>query len=167
MSMKSFDKFCERMIVSEPGTEKEIYDERQKQQRTRLTVEALAIYAVMSFLLAAVNETLVGWCDGSVPVMVVCMALAYMWWIIRNGSKGSLFGVTGKSTKYTAVITLIWIPFLFLEYVLPLLTGEKSVISDGKLSGDFLIAAAFVIFILSAVLILVLYSVEKRRGKTD
>ena len=46
MSLKSFDKFCERMILAEPGSEKEIYDERQKQIRTQLTVEALTVFEI-------------------------------------------------------------------------------------------------------------------------
>lgn len=57
MSLKSFDKFCERMILAEPGSEKEIYDERQKQIRTQLTVEALTVFGAMSMLAVMINET--------------------------------------------------------------------------------------------------------------
>jgi len=56
MSMKSFDKFCERIILAEPGSQKEIFDERQRQQRTQLTVEALLIYCAASALCVLLNE---------------------------------------------------------------------------------------------------------------
>lgn len=49
MSMKSFDKFCERIILAEPGSQKEIFDERQRQQRTQLTVEALRCVGTVCF----------------------------------------------------------------------------------------------------------------------
>ena len=41
MSLKSFDKFCERLILSEPGSQKEVFDERQNVMRSRLAIEAL------------------------------------------------------------------------------------------------------------------------------
>ena len=56
MSMKSFDKFCEKMILGEPGSEKEIYDERQTQLRTHILVQSLVIYAIASALCVVLNE---------------------------------------------------------------------------------------------------------------
>lgn len=56
MSMKSFDKFCEKMILGEPGSEKEIFDERQKQLRTHILVQSLVIYAIASALCVVLNE---------------------------------------------------------------------------------------------------------------
>ncbi len=50
MSMKSFDKFCERLILAEPGSEKEVFDERQRLIQQRLAVEALLIYVGVTLI---------------------------------------------------------------------------------------------------------------------
>lgn len=59
MSMKSFDKFCERMITAEPGSEKEIFDERQNVMRMRLAIEALLICVGLIFINSIIAETII------------------------------------------------------------------------------------------------------------
>ena len=95
MSMKSFDKFCERIILAEPGSQKEIFDERQRQQRTQLTVEALLIYCAAAALCVLMNEVF-GFLESSFSGMVFIAAAAFLWWNIRALVKGCLFGVSGK-----------------------------------------------------------------------
>lgn len=56
MSLKSFDKFCERMILAEPGSQKEIFDERQKIVRSRITIEALLIFGCSAILNCMIME---------------------------------------------------------------------------------------------------------------
>lgn len=44
MSMKSFDKLCRDILIGDPYAEREIFDERQKLFRLKLSVEALLIF---------------------------------------------------------------------------------------------------------------------------
>lgn len=76
MSMKSFDKFCERIILAEPGSQKEIFDERQRQQRTQLTVEALLIYCAAAALCVLMNEVF-GFLESSFSGMVFIAAARF------------------------------------------------------------------------------------------
>lgn len=161
MSLKSFDKFCERMILAEPGNEKEVYDERQKQIRTQLTVEALTVFGAMSMLAVMINETDLQWCEGCFPVMVLCAALSYGWWVIRNAVKGSLFGISGKGVKYAAIITLVYSP-IYEILILPDNLGTLSFIENGKLTTETLVMFSLLLMIVFAIITLVLYSRKKR-----
>ena len=149
------------MILAEPGSEKEIYDERQKQIRTQLTVEALTVFGAVSMLAVAINETAYPWCEGCFPVMVLCAALSYGWWVIRNAIKGSLFGVSGKGVKYTAILMLIYSPI----YEILLLPDERETISfieNGKLTTEAVVTFSLLLMIVFAIITLVLYSRKKR-----
>ena len=166
MSLKSFDKFCERMILAEPGNEKEVYDERQKQIRTQLTVEALTVFGAMSMLAVMINETDLQWCEGCFPVMVLCAEISYGWWVIRNAVKGSLFGISGKGVKYAAIITLIYSP-IYEILILPDNLGTFSFIENGKLTTETLVMFSLLLMIVFAIITLVLYSRKKRSEAAD
>lgn len=165
MSMKSFDKFCENIILGEPASQKEIFDERQKQQRTQLTVEALIVYAVMSAIAVMLNEIGYQWCEGNFELMVLCMALCLLWWVIRNASKGSLFGVSGKGTLYSAIISLIWVPYYISTFFL---NPERAfaVVRSGMLSNEFVVSTAFVFYFAAAFVTLILKIRENKREKS-
>lgn len=166
MSLKSFDKFCERMILAEPGNEKEVYDERQKQIRTQLTVEALTVFGAMSMLAVMINETDLQWCEGCFPVMVLCAAISYGWWVIRNAVKGSLFGISGKGVKYAAIITLVYSP-IYEILILPDNLGTLSFIENGMLTTETLVMFSLLLMIVFAIITLVLYSRKKRSEAAD
>ncbi len=163
MSMKSFDKFCENIILGEPASQKEIFDERQKMQRTQLTAEALIVYAVMSAIAVMLNEIGYQWCEGNFELMVLFMALCLLWWVIRNASKGSLFGVSGKGTQYSAIISLIWVP-LYTFFLNP--EKKFTVVSNGMLSDEFVVSTALVIYFVAAIIVLVLKIRENKRDKS-
>lgn len=166
MSMKSFDKFCENMILGEPASQKEIFDERQKQQRTQLTLEALLVYAVMSALAVMVNESFYTWCAGDFEAMVFCMSLSFLWWVIRNAAKGSLFGVTGKGTQYSAMFSLIW--GLFYVFAFFLDSDEKfAVARDGRLTEKFTVCAAFAIYFIADIVVLAVKIRENKLEKAE
>lgn len=95
MSLKSFDKFCENIILGEPSSQKQIFDERQNILRSRLITEALIIFAVLSALNTMVMDAGAMWCEGYFAPMVLSAALCLLWWLIRCSAKGVLFGVNG------------------------------------------------------------------------
>ncbi len=166
MSLKSFDKFCEKMILAEPGSEKEVYDERQKQIRTQLTIEALKVYGAMSMLAVMINEMAYTWCENCFPVMVLCAALAFGWWVIRNAVKGSLFGVSGNSMKYMALTIVIETPvYAFLS--MPDEGENVWWIKDGMLSTHLVIIISIVIYAICGAVVLAIYYKNKRSDKNN
>ena len=157
MSMKSFDKFCERIILAEPGSQKEIFDERQRQQRTQLTVEALLIYCAAAALCVLMNEVF-GFLESS--GMVFIAAAAFLWWNIRALVKGCLFGVSGKQGIYSTVVALAEIP-LWIIFLYP--DGQPvQIIVNGTLSIFIVVTAGFSLYVVTNVIALAAYIRNKK-----
>ncbi len=171
MSLKSFDKFCEDMILGKGGSEKEIFDERQNQMRTKLTIEALVVYIASVLINSFIMELLYQWCESFCLPMVLFAAICYIYWIVRNAAKGSLFGVKGThSAKYTAFILMLE-SFLFaFKYIFPILENEQGYFfSEGKATNDFICAIIFVVVFVSGIMIIILakrYD-KKMKGEVD
>ena len=164
MSLKSFDKFCEDMILGKTGSEKEIFDERQNQVRTKLTIEALVVYIASVLVNSFIMELLYQWCESFCIPMVLLAAICYLYWIVRNAVKGSLFGVKGtRSAKYTAFIMMLE-SFLFsFSYIFPEIGEEQGYFfSEGKATNDFICAVIFaVVFVVGVVI----FALAKRYDK--
>lgn len=165
MSMKSFDKFCEKIILGEPGSEKEIFDERQKLQRLHLTVEALVVYGALSAVAVMLNETANPYCDSSFMLMVICMAAGYLWWVIRSAAKGCLFGVSGKGTFTGAIILLCDVGCL-LMYAEPF-SGSMVWLTSRGMSDSLAVMIAGVLIAISSLIIFVMWAREKKLKKED
>lgn len=159
MSMKSFDKFCERIILAEPGSEKEIYDERQKQQRTQLTIEALLIYCAATALCVLLNE-IFRFLESDFSGLVLFAGFAFLWWSVRALSKSCLFGVSGKQVIYNSVIAVIEFP-IWVILILPEDEGVKFFVNGG-LSTFTAVTAGFVLYFISALITLIAYRRNKK-----
>ncbi len=161
MSLKSFDKFCENMIMGEPSSQKEVFDERQNQVRQGLTIEALVICIGLSFLLVGLNETLLVWCEGGFPLMVLAAAASYLWWVIRCAVKDCLFGVKGYGTIATAFVVALDCMYLFMIFVPD--GDEPFVINNGLVTNKFVVLISAFILFASFIVVLALNSRRKKR----
>lgn len=166
MSMKSFDKFCEKIILGEPGSEKEIFDERQKQQRTQLTLISLAIYAAASALVVMLNEVTPGFLESSFSGLLLCAGVAYLIWVIMAARKGCLFGVSGSQVITNAVFLLSMVPC----YTIMLLPDEDeepfAIIRNGKLTVNAVVLFAFAMMAVSAVIVIA-SNIRKKRSEPN
>ena len=163
MSMKSFDKFCEKMILGEPGSEKEIFDERQKQLRTQILVQALVIYAVASALCVMLNE-IIGFMESDFAGMAFCAGAAYLWWVISLAAKECMFGVSGKQVLYNALFAIALVP----TYILMMLSDEDepiAIVKNGALTDRFVVLAALFLYIIATVIIIVTYFRNRRADR--
>lgn len=168
MSLKSFDKFCEDMILGRGGMEKEILDERQNQVRTKITVETLTIYIISVFINSFVMDMIYRWCESYTASMFLLMALCYLYGIIRNAAKGSLFGVKGtRSAKFVAFFMMLQ-SFLFaFKYLFPILDNKQGYFfSEGRVTDDFIFAVTFMMFFVSGIMIFAFAKkYDKKMGK--
>lgn len=166
MSLESFDKFCEKIIMGEPGSEKEIYDERQNQIRTKLTIEAMLVYIVISAAFA-LSCDIVNWCESVYVLMAFSASVSYLWWVIRNIAKESLFGVKGSTTITTAIVMI----FQGITYILINCdeTEENAnfFINNGVVSDNIVIIISLVIMVLTGITVVVTSYIRKRKQRTD
>lgn len=138
MSMKSFDKFCEKIINGEPVESKEIFDERQSFIRTKSLVYALIWFGSLCFANTLFMECGMRWSESYFLPIAVFMALCYLGFILHNARQGSLFGVNGTS-KGTMTASLLMAQGIVM-LVFKLLDEEEPfcVIKDGRVSEIFL-----------------------------
>lgn len=160
MSMKSFDKFCERIILGEPGSEKEIFDERQKYLRTQITLRVLAIYAGFSALLVLAND-MMGFLESCFAGLAFAASVMYMVWVIYAAAKECLFGVQGKQTITTALIVIAEVPLFILLQLSDKDEKPFMVIEQGRLTDRFVIMVSLVLFAISALTVIIADQIKK------
>ncbi len=166
MSLESFDKFCEKIIMGEPSSEKEVYDERQNQIRTKLTIEAMWVYIVISAVFALSCET-VHWCESVYVLMAFSASVSYLWWVIRNIAKESLFGVKGSTTITTAIVMIVQgIVYILLNFDE---TDENAnfFINNGVVSDNIVIIISLVIMVLTGISVVIASHIRKHKQRAD
>lgn len=164
MSLKSFDKFCENLILSEPGSKKDIFDERQNQVRSKLTIEALTIFSAATVLNTLIMECGLQWCESYFMPIVLLAALCYLYWIVRNAIKGSMFGVKGTYAASCTAGILIGdgIVFGIITYFH---NDDYSVMRNGMVSQEFLMTLVFGLILICGIVTLVIANKEKKLCK--
>lgn len=145
MSMKSFDKFCEKLILTEPGSEKEVYDERQRIMQQHLGIEALMICVGATLINTLVMEHLYQWAESPTTAALLFVVLCMLWWQIRCAVKGCMAPVSGKYAQRISAVTVIIIGVTnSLRYLFDI--GEEDYfVVDGRLSGDFMFAVSLLL----------------------
>ena len=73
MSLKSFDKFCENLILTEPGSQKIIYDERQKIVQMKIGIETLIIFGGAATLNCLAMDLIYQYAESyTAPLVLIC-----------------------------------------------------------------------------------------------
>ncbi len=155
MSLKSFDKFCERMILAEPGSQKEIFDERQKLIRERITFNSVLLFAGLSATNTLMMDWGLQWCGMFFAPMILFYVISYIYWIIANACKGSLFGVEGTRFVKSNAFCMIFISVVNL--LMRAFDDEGfSVLKNGMLSVKFIGVIAFTLLLAAGIAAFVL-----------
>lgn len=165
MSLRSFDEFCEKMILAEPGSQKVVYDERQNVMRMRLAIEALLIFAGLTIVNSTVMELFYQWAESWATVALLFMVLSMLWWSVRCAFKGCLAPVSGRNAqKFSAGICILVGATNLVRYVFDI--GEEDYfVKNGMLSEDFMFALCFVLLIGCGVFILCVMRHEEKKNK--
>ena len=167
MSLKSFDKLCERLILGEPGSQKEILDERQKIVRTQIGVEALAIFSGLTFINALVMDLWQQWAESYAAPMLIFFMACMIYFNLRCFSKGCMIGINGL---YRAKFSAFYAIFMGLMYMLIFVfknDEEKALFSDGKLTDDCCFLITLILFIIYGISGLVLIRFVQKSEKNE
>lgn len=155
MSMKSFDKFCEKLITGEPIPQKEIFDERQSVLRTKSLVIALTGFGSLCAANTMLMERGLKWSESYFAPIAIFMAVCYLVFLLDSARRGALFGVNG-----TAKATMTAILFIVQGAVYILLNIDEEepfcVVKDGMVSKVFLMMLFFVMEIVCGIVTIVL-----------
>ena len=167
MSLKSFDKFCEDLILTEPGSQKIIYDERQKIVQMKIGIEALIIFGAAATLNCLVMDLFYQYAETYTAPLVLIMLFCAFYYNLRCAAKDCLVGINGERALRNSSYTCIFMGIVMsLKYIF---NEEHFFIINGQLSDDFV----FLITIITAIvfgitmLILVSHTQKKKNGKSE
>ncbi len=171
MSLKSFDKFCEKLIMNEPMSNKDIFDERQNQLRQRILSRAFMVFAYSSTLNTLIMESGLQWCESYFCATIIFAAVSYIYYLAACSKADALVGINGaKGLRFSAVYMIIMCSFfLFIYDYEDLEPGENFFFHDGMLSGDFIMIILDILGILCGITaLLLLHKYKKKKPeKTD
>lgn len=153
MSLKSFDKFCEKLIKGEPVDSKEVFDERQTYQRTKSAAKYLLICLSLSALNTMLMESDLRWSESCFLPMMMFFMLCYLAFVIENYLHGSLFGVKGTKNGIVTAGCFIGLGAISL---LNFSGKEFTVLKDGMLSERFLGMIIYALYVVCGIVTLIL-----------
>lgn len=167
MSLKSFDKFCEDLILKQPGSEKVILDERQKLMRSRILTEAFVIFSCLSFVNCLVMDMAYRWAESYSAPLLVFMLICACYYNIRCAACGSLVGINGeRSAKFSAGYCIFMGILMALRFAFS--DDEDHVLfEDGRLTDNFCVILVFVLAIVCGVLTFILIKIGKKNKEDD
>lgn len=152
MSLKSFDEFCAKMVNNEPIKQKEIFDERQKLIRQDITFNSVLLFACLSAVNTILMDWGLQWCEMYFAPMILFYVISYIYWIIANACKGSLFGMGGTGLVKKNAFVMIFISIVDLLMIVFDFDEEGfSVIKDGMLSVRFIGVIACTLLLIAGI----------------
>lgn len=169
MSLKSFDKFCENLILTEPGSEKIIYDERQKIVQMKIGIETLIIFGAAAVINCFVMDLFYQYAESYTMPIVMIMLFCAFYHNFRCAAKDCLIGINGVgSMKFSAALCIFYGVIWTINYALDE-KEESFPLVDGKLCNDlfFLITAIIAVVYGITMLILVHHIEKKKNEKTE
>lgn len=171
MSFKKFDKMCENMIMGKTSASKDVYDERQCNLRTKLTLEGFKLYALLSFVALIIYEAGYQYCESVVSLIAFLGAVCYLWWVLRNLHYGSFFGVTYSNTAFTAGVVLgemlVYIIIIYNHFADEKATRDNFFVNNGQLSEEFVSSIAMLIMIVSSVVVFAALRMKKKSENSE
>ena len=166
MSLKSFDKFCENLILKEPGSEKIIYDERQKLVQMKLGIETLIIFGGAATLNCLVMDLFYQYAESYTMPLVLIMLFCAFYYNLRCAAKDCLVGINGeRSLKYSFVSSIIMGIGMTMKYILK--EEERSfLIVNGQISDDFVFLITTVAVVAYGITMLILVNrIHKKKNE--
>lgn len=154
MSLKSFDKFCENLILAEPCSkrDKEVFDERQKQIRSKLGIEAMTICLISIFINAMFWEIFVRWSENQFAANLLIGMLCALYFLIRCAAKGCLATIGDNKIvqKGTLIVTSVVCTLNLIRNLFTTI-DDGILTEDGVFSDEFIFTLTFLIGIISSV----------------
>ena len=164
MSMKSFDKFCEDLILKDPGSDKVILDERQKLMRSKILTEAFVIFSCLSLVNCLIMDMAYQWAESYSAPLLVFMLICACYYNIRCAATGSLIGVNGeRSAKFSAFFCIFMGMLMMIRFAFSGDEGETVLVKDGRLTDNLCILVVWILAIVCGVLTFIFIGINHRK----
>lgn len=167
MSLKSFDKFCEDLILKQPGSEKIILDERQKIMRSKVLTEAFIIFSGLSFVNTLAMDLFYQWAETYAAPMLIFMFLCACYFNIRCAVTGCLVGINGeKSAKLSAAYCIFMGVMMMIKYIFS--DDDQHVLfADGQLTDNLCFLVSYILAIACGILTFIFIKIGKKNREDE
>lgn len=151
----------------------EIFDERQERLRDKITIKVTNIFVRLWLVNIIIMEQFYQWCESYLLSSYLILAIALLFWHIKNGVNGSLFGVEGVGKRVgEATVALLVGVFAVLITVPVFALGDDDIIEhffihDGMVSNYVTATAALILIVADSAAIYVLAIRHKLKEKSD
>ncbi|MGN0683232.1 MAG: hypothetical protein ACI4JY_06090 [Oscillospiraceae bacterium] len=168
MSLKSFDKFCEKMILAEPGSEKEIFDERQKQIQVHLVIQAMVCFILLMLAHCIVSDLIYKWSESNLVPFLLFAMISVIFYIIRAGIKGCYIGVNGAVARYIPAGMCIAMGILNgFRAFLKLYEGGFAAVKNGVVTDNLLELCSWLLMMITGLLTFFFINKSERERKQN
>lgn len=165
MSLKSFDKFCEDLILKQPGSDKAVLDERQKLMRSKILTETFVIYACLSFANTLFMDLAYRWSETFAAPMLIFMLMCAFYYNVRCACTGSLVGINGeRSAKMSAWYCVLMGFMMFMRFIF---SDDKALVKDGRLTDNCCFMIVYILAVVIGISTFVFVKVSRRSNKED
>lgn len=155
MSLRSFDEFCKKMILAEPGSEKEIFDERQKQIQVHLVIQSMVCFILLMLIHCVVSDYFYKWSETSVLPFLLFAMISVIFYIIKSGIKGCFIGVNGGFSRYVPAFMCVLLGFMnSFRAFMEIEESHFIIIKNGAITDSFLGLCTYVLMAVSGILTL-------------
>lgn len=169
MSLRSFDKFCEKVVSADKNTtyEKEVFDERQKIMRSQLGIEAFSVFAAAALICCFSMDFVCKWAESITAILAMLGVLSLLWFLIRCEAKGCMVAASGKQVqKNSVVMTIVVAALNLVRYVADLCKGEHF-IKDNMLTNELLFTVCFIIMMICGIFSLCVIHRENKMNESE
>lgn len=167
MSLKSFDKFCEDLILKKPGSEKVIFDERQKLVQMQLGIETLTIFGAVAFVNCLIMDMAYQYAETYSAPILLLMILCAFYYSIRCAAKGCLVGIGGeRALKWSAGYSVFMGVMMMIKFLFGN-DGERVLLVNGRLGDDFCFMIVWILAILYGITTLILINIYTKKKEQE
>lgn len=166
MGIKSFDKLCNLLANGKSDNQKEIFDERQKQIRLHILIEALKIFVAGTIINCIITDFIYRWSESLTAPLLALLMLCVIYYLIRAGIKGSFIGVGGPGIRYVASIVCIILGAAnSIRCIKNIYKGETIIMNNGIVTDDTLEIFLYILLIVAGIIAFIFFRKNQMRER--
>lgn len=114
-------------------------DERQERALKNIQVETLGAALILTTANTFIMDLYYKWCENNSAALMLILALCLIYFTVRRGVKGCLFGTKGARAELLVIAgwTLISVLYLYLDIKQAIRGMPLEITRDGMLTIDF------------------------------
>lgn len=144
-------------------------DERQERAFKKIQVETLGAALILTFANTLIMDFFYKWCESYSSAIALILPSCLIYFTIRRGVKGCLFGTKGARIELLAmaVWAFTFVHFLYQDIKRAILGVPVEITRDGMLTDEFCTKIMYSSYVIVAVIMAIFLIREKKAKERD